>query len=645
MYDYLSMDYIAGEQILIALASLCYLVVSLAVGRLVRVGGLPGAAFGFLVLAAASNLALSLFLWLGIGLSWFGWAIAVIVATIAVPLRFVITGTRNARNGDNAFYFAIAVSVVCLFMAVNVITPLPAAGYNFYQAWNPLYVSGAFDIGHFPWPRDINLGEGFLTSGLWYGLDTLGLIALHTWVAGGQSGVAGMAASATASILTILVLLHPLRRDRVALLLFVFACLVFLRYGSPFMLAFANDWRDKLLPLASALAIVSVLSGNGASALVRGYTAAAFMVFARNYGAVIAVLWGAAFAATERIRYRRFSWGPWILASALLGVFTLRDVILVLNKGLFYPRISITALHPPGFAKSFWGTLVDWGLKPDPSVFQFGIPIGTVSILALAIGLFRFRQRRTGILLLLTPWLVLAGPLVLEAVTGYRKGVGFSKLYLCASWFFVWYPCFVLAATRGGEWLLHLRPLARWRHRLPWAALLSSVLLLVVAVGYKSYRAGSFSTYWKGATESYLHNNTDYEIYRQIMSLPEAERTAVVDRPILYLYYEPGIGLRYFLGGDFFDDRDFWSTPVQNVIADSGSLTEAWERLGCPNIYHGYEPLTHGYGNWVEYTAWRKLIPEIETLSDHQWIAQRIRVEPGSFYVTDPTKASSPYCR
>ena len=88
-------------------------------------------------------------------------------------------------------------------------------------------------------------------------------------------------------------------------------------------------------------------------------------------------------------------------------------------------------------------------------------------------------------------------------------------------------------------------------------------LLIIATFGlYIKYDAVSkWSTH---ALETYKIVNHDLVIANNLkQSYPsDKEFNCLKTRPVTYFYYEPGLGLRYFIGGDLSKDYDFWSDEV-----------------------------------------------------------------------------------
>jgi len=102
---------------------------------------------------------------------------------------------------------------------------------------------------------------------------------------------------------------------------------------------------------------------------------------------------------------------------------------------------------------------------------------------------------------------------------------------------------------------------------------------------------------------------------------------------ILYLHYEPGIGLRYYLGGEFFRDLDFWSEPVQRHVPASATFPELLRRLGHPTVYVSYADGLR-YAGHVDHREWEKYRTEIEALEGAPWVERVVRYGPARLFVT-----------
>ena len=117
-------------------------------------------------------------------------------------------------------------------------------------------------------------------------------------------------------------------------------------------------------------------------------------------------------------------------------------------------------------------------------------------------------------------------------------------------------------------------------------------LITLLQTGYL-YRANSSFDFIRN-----LKLNIDYRIKNKIrhersesMLYSNARNTSndltmksFKDTPVLYFHYEPGIGFRYFFGGNIEYDYDFYSESVQIIARNSPNIYCFLKNLGYPNL-------------------------------------------------------------
>lgn len=599
-------------------------------------------ALGLLVLNGACDQALYIARGAHLPLWSFAALSVLFTAILAIILRRMVFTESKSQGESSAVAWIVALVFIGIVAALRLTTPDPQAGYAIYQAFHPYYLDAARAAGFFPRPEDTFMGPGFLTTGqLAYPPDTLGLAALVRLL-GGAGHPVYLASTMVPEAALFILLCHSVGRSRLGLAVLALLLAVFLRYGPSLRVLILDNWLDIMVFFPATISAYYMVAGeNRRVARLGAGFAAIFMVFARPYGAAYAALiLLALFAADCRDGLGWTKFRRWLVYGVVMTVFTTRELILVAAQGIYYARPAYAQNVHFNFQRLVRGTLGDWGLVPDPSHFQWPtlhapLPAGFLVAAALLALLWSRREvlrRRPGLILVyLSPLLLLLGPLLVEAATGYRKDA-FNKLYIPAILLFPWYPAFLLSRLRG-----------LGRHRLP-----ALPVDRLVAVGGGLALAGvagiwmmggvpaPVATRFDAVVESYRANNADLTMAREMQRVLGARMPEITGRRILYFYAEPGVGLRYFIGGDFFSDYDFWSVKVQEKLAKSADFAELLESLGYPNVY-------------LSFVGWRQLEPfmppewlrlddEVDALDGKPFIDTVITVPAAGarFYVTRP---------
>jgi hypothetical protein len=589
------------------------LALSLGVSRRLGMGWPAGPAYGFLALVASSNLAL-------FELRASGGPVRLLPVLGVVGAIVLVEIVRHARppqpeprldapplpTAGSALYWGLVALIALQIYLMRTIYPGPAAGITFSQAWNPLYVEGSYAAGRFLRDVDMTLGPGFMTATMYYAPNTLGLAALLRGLGLPDAHAAATVASFFCVVLACTLLLTILRRDRLAMLVYASLLSVYLVSEHRLVLVFASHYSDEILILGGALVCYQLVRPDSETSPDRRWydaaVASTFLVFGRNYGAYFSVM--ILLLCTWRL-WRTPALRRLAAPCSLLAAFSAHELWLVLaGRSLFYPRTRLMNLNPFTPEKFVLGTAVDWGLVtpyqwvPSPNGLWL-VGLGVV----LCVYWTRRRERPVDVASLLAPliWLVL--PLSLELVTQFRKEF-YSKLYAPSVWLPTWYPAFLLSRMPGAPGSRTGPRPSLWERAARWA--LAGFYALVVAAflhhgypGFLSFASGMklrytarlFSTGWR---------ETDGAIatrIRTILTLDEIE--GIRRARILYFHYEPGVGLRYYLGGNLFEDYDFWSDRVQSRLDATTTLEGLLRALGGPNIYLSYGPLPFYQGHVV----------------------------------------------
>jgi hypothetical protein len=635
------------------------LALSLGVGRRLEMGWPAGPAYGFLALVASSNLALFALRASGAParlLPLGGVAGAIVLVEIIrlarPPQPKPPLDAPHLPAAGRSLYCVLVGLIALQIYLMRTIYPGPAAGISFFQAWNPLYVDASYAAGRFLRDVDMALGPGFMTSTMYYAPNTLGLAALLRGLGLPDAYASVKVASFFCVVLACTLLLTTLRRDRLAMLVYASLLSVYLVSEHRLSLVFASHYSDEILILGGALVCYQLVRPESETSPEARWCDAAvastFLVFGRNYGAYFSAM--ILLLCTWRLWRTPSRWrlaAPWLL----LAVFSVHELWVVLaGRSLFYPRPRLMSYLPFTPEKLVLGTAVDWGfITPDRWVPS---PNG-LWLIGLAVILWaRWPDRREhpvdmGSLLSPLLWLVL--PLSLELVTLYRKEP-YSKLYAPSVWLPTWYPAFLLSRMPGGRASQTSRQRSARRRAARWA--LAGFYALVVGAflyhgypGFQSFASGMKVRYTARLFGSGWRE-TDGAIalgIRTTLTPDEFER--IQTTRILYFHYEPGVGLRYYLGGNLFQDYDFWSDPVQSRLDVTTTLEDLLRALGGPNFYLSYGPLPI-YQVQVAYPERDAIWRDLARLDDVPYVKRVFRIgavgEVAAFAEVDPEKLGLP---
>jgi hypothetical protein len=618
------------------------LVTSAMLGKILRRPWLEGQALGLLILVGAAGTAFYLSRGLQLTLALFPFITLLFAAGIVGALRLTAFRLPHAgRPAGQAVWYGFAFLALVAW-SVRVLTPDPAAGYSAFQAWNPLYLDASFRAGFFLLEQDMMQEPGFLThDAASYAIDGLGLAALVHDLTGISTHAAQSGYSIAALIATLGLLLFGLRRNLFAVSAFVLMFLVFYRYSDSLGVVTKNDWTDTSLYLGGTTAMYYMVTGEaGRVARFGSAFAASVSVLARSYAAVYAALIAAYSMLADLLQKRlRATFAGWVIVGAVMTALTLREILAMLFGDVFHARPNMLVLHPPSFTKSLQGTLHDWGILPDHSHFDFPVPILLPALVMLAVLVYRQRgwrgRRVRALAIVLSPFLLLIGPLLVEALTGYRKGVHFSKIYIFAIFLFSWYPCWLMSRLPRGAMAARLEGLLDRIIRFGAPALVAASLA-IAAVKHES-----LGRWLANAQETYRSGNHDLMIARALKDrFSETEMACIAAKPIVYYYYEPGLGLRYYVGGRFEQDYDFWNDALQERLARSEPLETILKDMGYPAFYRP-NPVQN-YGEWMATDAYRNYLGEIADMGSQPYVTHEVCALDACLFLTGPRGASSP---
>ncbi|NQV46742.1 MAG: hypothetical protein HQ504_03070 [Rhodospirillaceae bacterium] len=610
---------------------LLFYVLSALAGRGLGRSLVEGSAFGFLILAASANLSLFIFRPLGIPTAFFGFSVIIFTAVIVWILRRVVFPKAAEKESFDQFYAAVVAVMVLILWAGNILHPFPDAGFSSHHGWIPPYMETSFEAGHFLLIDEMGFGTGLMTS-FYYVTDLMGMVALGMWLGAAKAYPVFNAGSILGAMLAFSVLMRALKHNRLALLAFFVMSLVMFRYDLFFRVMLGGNLSDVIMYLSGALVLYYLVRGPGFMTALLGATAASiFLVFSRHYGAFLSGVVMITCFATAWFHGRKRDLKPWFILGFLLVAFSLREIYYIVTQPTpYYPGTWNLGRTSFSFSDLFLGALTDWGILTGSKLNSLNIDwknIYLIGLLGLAAtqGKKIWRQHRR-FLVYLAPLLVLVAPLVLQMVTGYRTSPSHNKSYIFGALFFAWYPCYLFG---------FIVPVKYWSERIAThkSALAFVAVLLVVPLGYSLGDKLQASRIIEQGPGQYLqwafHKDiVDREIAERLL---EAKGQEITDRPVMYFYYEPGITLRHYLGGEFFKDFDFWSDPVLEQSESSATLYELLARFGYPNLYLSIG----GKSRYVEFLAdsRRKYAEEIKNIERMPWVERIIEYKNARFVV------------
>lgn len=613
------------------------------VGNCWRRPWLERQALGLLVLMGGADLAYYGARWLELPLAGFAVLALLLILLLTASIRvlaFSPSETLTLPSSDGLVW-PLFLALAALLLALRLETPFPQSGYSIFQALYPGYIQHSLLIGFPPDAAHTPMGRGFfLSNHLNYPADTLGLALLTAWMAGGAEHLIQpiyLASTAVPGVAAIGLMLHGLRRSRPALVAGLVLALAFMRFDNPLRLVLLDNWIDNVLTFSAAVTLFYLVAGESRRTTCRGAAlAAAFMVFSRPYGAVFAtVIIVPLFLAEMSTRlgqprpYRLLSW---LGIGLIFAIFNARELFLVLTSGIFHAQPSFAQQPHASVLQTWVGTLYDWRLLPDRDHFMLPVPSAVFALAGLVALGWRYRRtlrRRPGRLLVyLSPLLFLLGPLLVELITGYRRGFGnASKLYLVTVFLFPFYPA-LLMSRLGRSWpgiLNHRDPILP---RLAWTGgILVSTALAVMLIGPWS---GTVQAKADSIIATYSRNNPDLQMGLLVDRALGAAGSEVSKQKILFLYHEPGFGLRYFIGGDVLADYDFFGERVQREISAGSNLEKLLQELGYPSIWLSYSSW-QALGTFIGIqNGWEKVADEINRLTTESAVVKCIFQMPNA---------------
>ncbi len=162
------------------------------------------------------------------------------------------------------------------------------------------------------------------------------------------------------------------------------------------------------------------------------------------------------------------------------------------------------------------------------------------------------------------------------------------------------------------------------------------VATLVVAIAVTTLKIDYLTAKYEWALGTYRANEADSQmaaaIYREFPN--QRDFDAIVKKPVIYFYYEPGAGLRYYLGGDFFSDYDFWSDDFQKRMKNAKIFEDVLRDLNYPSLYFSYTHAIEGASGWISSKSWKKFETEIRQIENQSYAKRIIKSGTVRFIVT-----------
>jgi len=629
------------------LCILLFLALAAIYGRVLGRDLVEGSALGFLLLAGCAAFAFIISRHLSLPTAAFGFVALGIAAGVALLLRRWVLPGRAFDPPLTAFHWIVVLPPLIAFYAVNLVQADPSAGIASHQGWDPLYIQASFDKGHFLHLDELRFGRGYLTS-ISYLLDLLGMTALGRWFGFEGAYAAYNAGSTVASMLGFLVLARVLAGHRLAFVAFALLTLAFLRYDGVYRLYLGYNYSEALIYLGGAIiAAALVRPGRARDAVLMAGSAGIFLVFSRHYGAFYAAVLMTLGFCLVWVRERRVTWTPWLILGLLMCLFTAQELYYVaVPPSPFYPGTGLLKARTDDAAtySVWWSTLNDLGILQNGKFSSTGLGLRSLYLVAFAILVAahwrRIRRHPWRLVAYGAPFVLIAMPLLLQLLTGYRTTTEYNKVFAVGIFVASWYPCFVIARlvpnriVTDGYLRLRNRLPARLGIGLGIIGIAAGALLFIVPgdriSGHPLFRLGP-AGYVDWALEQYRNINEDLNVARRIREKYGDRVNEISKRPVLYFHYEPGVSLRLHLGGDITKDWDFWSDNVRGRFDAHATLQTLVADLGYPNIYLSYGPGT-AYGGYFD-DDWQKYVPELLALDDAPWIEDAIRFKTSRFYV------------
>ncbi|MEM6737192.1 MAG: hypothetical protein AAF620_14100 [Bacteroidota bacterium] len=142
------------------------------------------------------------------------------------------------------------------------------------------------------------------------------------------------------------------------------------------------------------------------------------------------------------------------------------------------------------------------------------------------------------------------------------------------------------------------------KYSLGFGFLLSSLVYAILFIFYLSstYRPSNFIP------------PRELSFYRQLKeNMSEEDLLSLQNSPFMYFHYEPGIGIRHYIGGDITTDLDFWSLENQEIAAQAENIFDFLEALDCPYLFFSlgeaihYDKHGYYFPDWLQVNRIKRL--------------------------------------
>ena len=590
--------------------------------------------FGFLFINAGANLSLFLFRALSLDISWLGYCALGTALILAISTRLWIAPPQESgRLFDIPHFLGFSVLAASIWFT-QILIPEPSAGLTAHQPWYPLYIDYSFDIGRFAVESDLAFAPGIL-SGLLLNVDLIGLVALGRWLDLGQTYAAFLAGAICAGLAATALLAWSFRGRPLILLIFMVLFLALLRWEGEFRLFVGYNWGDVLVYTSGAGVLFYLgRARQDLQALALMSLAAIFLPFGRSYGVgyagllcLLAMI--ASYRGDGRLEVR-----VWLSLFIMGSVFSARELWLL----IFVPSPYYSVTQWLSGFPSLTSWLYDIGIDLSANRTNIQKLVFAMAPISLVLALLGYRHRlfkdRALIWLLFAPWLLYLIPGLLKAATGYG-GASLNKLYVLKLFVPAWYPAKLFVQSALAE------RLSQFGTRRGLVIISAFTIVMTIAViGVFSEKISDHPLIAKGpkaafasAFESYRLNNPDLVMSRAINQQPAALRQRIKSSRIMYIHDEPGLALRYFIGGNLFADMDFWSEEVFNAMRQTESFKDLVHSLGDPVIYISLAESPFHYGRFFQDKVFLPFLPQVRALDQADWIAHRIRTKYGAIFV------------
>jgi len=466
------------------------------------------------------------------------------------------------------------------------------------------------DAGHFMSFVQTEVSDGFLVSSAYYGQNVFGLILLLALVGGESLSVNQLFYFYNAlhifSVACLFgVFLSTLNKSLGAVILWITTFFVFYMFDLTTGIFLGSNSSEEPLFVAMALVIYFLLTEDEDYNTRFSYIffSSSFMMITRNYSIyyifIITIICFLCkiYQEFNKVNFSIFlqelksyfsNISSWLIFFCFLILIT-KEVLLVIIYGPFFPRDALVDVYPytldsfisgvgSGLSLFYWK--VDNLFNPR-SIYL--IPIFLVLFIFLRF-LKSDRKRAFFTLGTLLPLVFILMPWSLEILTQYRKNLYFSKLYVPIIMLPVWFPAYFFSRVLSAS--------KRVVYKYLYITLICSVLFLMinktdihyfysfqyikkVYVGFLNDRASGIVRYPR-------HEQKIVELLNEKYSKNEMD--IIKTEKIMYFHYEPGIGMRYYLGGDILDDLDFWSPKILSIANKSNSLEDFLCKTEKPNL-------------------------------------------------------------